>query len=465
MKKSDVCVIGGGPSGATIALKLAQFGYSVVLIEKDHQPRSSIGLSLTPGIHHWLELLGITEKINHADFSRAFTTHILWENDQPLIKEFVAHKAGYHVDRAVFDEMLLQSAIVAGVKVLRPCNLHQLTQTEIGEWEITLTHPQANKATLLAKFLVEATGRKSIVKGTKKAYLPKTIAIYAYWQQTKTTDSISFIEAGKDQWYWGAPVVQQGFMACIFSDPCAIKTASSVKAYYLENLKNATLFNQNLFNNKLSDITACSATPYVDNQPIAENYIKVGDAAFSMDPLSSQGVQKAIKSAFQGAIVVNTLLAKKENCDSAMAFYSNMITTEVIKNTEWTKQFYNRQNRYNESQFWEIRKDQSIKPYEEIKEDKISINKWDILTINPKAVIKTIPIVGAYIIETVDAIILEEHQEPFAFVRGIPIVELIKKMHNEQLMECVMVIKLYIPESNPMDVLKWLLYNKIMCKF
>ncbi len=464
MKKFDISVIGGGPAGACIAQKLAQFGYNVVLIEKETLPVSSIGLSLTPGIHHWLKLLGISEKINQAGFSITLTTHVLWENKQPLIKNYIKEKAGFHVDRAVFDEILIQSAISVGVTIMRPCALHHVSWTDADEWEIALSHSQVSNEIISAKFLVEATGRKTILNRTKKSYLPKTIATYAYWKQLDTVDAISFVEAGKNQWYWGAPVNNKGYLACIFSDPKTIKKASSIQTYYLESIANSTLFDSKLFNKQLSDIKVCSATAYVDNQPISKNMIKVGDSAFSTDPLSSQGVQKAMKSAFQGAIVVNTLLANKEKAESALAFYSNMITTEVINNSKWTKQFYNRQNIYCEGEFWKLRKDKLMTIDKVIDDKSITINKWDFLSINPCAVIKNIPIVGVQMIETIDAVILEDVEEPFVFFHNISIVKLIKQMHNKQLIECLIVISTFIPDSNPMDVLKWLLYNRVICR-
>src|SRR4051812_45926382 len=44
----DVLVIGGGPAGSTAAALLAQRGYRVTVLEKDHHPRFHIGESLLP---------------------------------------------------------------------------------------------------------------------------------------------------------------------------------------------------------------------------------------------------------------------------------------------------------------------------------------------------------------------------------------------------------------------------------
>jgi len=458
----DVCVFGGGPAGSTIAKKLAQFGYSVVLVEKEKFPRSHIGLSLTPGIHHWLEQLGIKEEIQKAGFIQATRSLVLWEDDQPIKKKFDQEKAGYHVDRGLFDDILLWSAVKEGVQLLQPCALRKLDQNKSGNWDMTLSHDSSSKS-ISAKMVVEATGRKSILKGSKKAYLPKTMATYAYWKLNSKVDHTSFIEAGKDQWYWGAPVGGFEYMACVFSDPEEIKKFASIREFYLNKIADSTLCSHLLEETELGEISVCSATPYFDSSPISQNHIKVGDAAFSMDPLSSQGVQKAIKSAFQGATVVNTLLSETKDSQAAIDYYSKMIETEVVKNTKWTKQFYNRQNRFKGGKFWDARKDHSIPTLDAEKEHSISIKKNDILVFNPKAYMTKVAVVGKDFIEYEKGIVVEGNDEPFVFIQNVSLVLLVEVMNGKSLKDGLRIIQLYMPRANPMEVLQWMVYNRVLC--
>ena len=48
--QTDVVVVGGGPSGATVSTLLAQNGLKVELFERDHFPRFHIGESMIPNI-------------------------------------------------------------------------------------------------------------------------------------------------------------------------------------------------------------------------------------------------------------------------------------------------------------------------------------------------------------------------------------------------------------------------------
>jgi flavin-dependent dehydrogenase len=59
----DVLVIGGGPSGATIAALLAERGRDVVLVEKARHPRFHIGESRLPLNMPLFEKLGVAEEV------------------------------------------------------------------------------------------------------------------------------------------------------------------------------------------------------------------------------------------------------------------------------------------------------------------------------------------------------------------------------------------------------------------
>ena len=56
--RPDVVVIGGGPSGATVATLIAKAGFRVQLLEREHFPRYHIGESLIPETFWVLERLG-----------------------------------------------------------------------------------------------------------------------------------------------------------------------------------------------------------------------------------------------------------------------------------------------------------------------------------------------------------------------------------------------------------------------
>lgn len=70
-----------------------------------------------------------------------------------------------------------------------------------------------------------------------------------------------------------------------------------------------------------SNVTVTDATPSLGDLLVSARHIKIGDAALSIDPLSSSGLQKAIRSAMAGAVVVNTLLRRPELAGAACRYH------------------------------------------------------------------------------------------------------------------------------------------------
>jgi hypothetical protein len=70
-------------------------------------------------------------------------------------------------------------------------------------------------------------------------------------------------------------------------------------------------------------ITACDATSRSANIHATIDILKIGDASLTLDPLSSQGIQHALASALQGAIVANTILVRPSMADAAAQFYND----------------------------------------------------------------------------------------------------------------------------------------------
>ncbi|WP_343670043.1 hypothetical protein [Chitinophaga sp.] len=416
MTKYDVCIFGGGPAGSAMAKRLIEMGYSVVVIEKVVFPRAHVGISLSPGVEHWLRVLKV-----EVDQSLSPRSLLLWENDEVVEKE-----GGWHVDRGWFDQLLLNAS---GARVIFG-NAYPIENIH-SEWDVYIEQ----ELLFSARFLVAATGRRPLLKGRRRAILPVTVAAYA------RCISQTFIEAGRDCWYWGG-----GGLSFVFADPGEVQQFSSVKDFFAEKMRVCRLMSLKDF----GEVNMCTATAYVDESPVGRNFIKIGDAVFTMDPLSAQGVQKALKTAVQGAVVVNTIL--KGDVSAGVAFYRNMISGEVSKHVRWTQQFYQSQGIY-ESNFWRQRSGQ-LSPLHP--DQVLAIRKEDVLIFNPNAEIVPVPVLGSEMIHYEYGVKLPDSDEPFVYVSEKPVVELIRQLDQRCVNEGIHLFG--------MEILRWLVYHRIMIK-
>jgi hypothetical protein len=171
----------------------------------------------------------------------------------------------------------------------------------------------------------------------------------------------SRVEAGTDAWYWGAPLPNGTFNAVVFLDAKqygqirSSDRSSSLEQIYCDLLSQTTLLKACLDGHLETPVTICDASSYLVESCIDQDWIKVGEAAFSIDPLSSQGVQMAIVTAFQGSIAVHTILTKPDRSEAAIAFYHNKLQETVARNRRTSAQLYAAQNLHPINAFWRDR--------------------------------------------------------------------------------------------------------------
>jgi hypothetical protein len=106
----------------------------------------------------------------------------------------------------------------------------------------------------------------------------------------------------------------------------------------------------------LNRIVARDATCLYASEPIGSDYVRVGEASYCLDPLSSTGVEKALQSALVGAIVAHTLLHHPERADPCARFYKERQQEAVSIHSAWTSQYYRDVERYADKSFWAVRR-------------------------------------------------------------------------------------------------------------
>jgi flavin-dependent dehydrogenase len=326
---AEICVIGGGPAGAAVAIRLARLGHDVVLIERSAFPRPRIGEALAPSIWTVLDVLGISDVVAQAGFVRATHSILRWAGDEQDVPQ-PPGRSGLMVDRGRFDAILLGRAKEAGVRVLQPARAKPPRASTSG-WIVPVECEQGEFC-VEAPFLVDAAGRYSNIRRTEPPTGPLTAALSGHWRDTSLVPGPSRVEAGASCWYWGAPRPDGAFCAMVFvdSEQCRGRRRD-IEAHYRERLSQSRLLSACLDGALEGGVRLHDATPHQSAVCVTANSIKVGEASFSLDPLSSQGVQAAMSSGIQAAIVVHTMLTRPEDTEAAKTFYRDACKDTVAR--------------------------------------------------------------------------------------------------------------------------------------
>jgi flavin-dependent dehydrogenase len=343
--ETDVCVVGGGPAGSTLAARLAEFGNDVLLIERAEFPRRHLGESLTPGVRPLLEAIGAGDVVIEAGASAVESVLVNW--DEGFRERTDPEAQGLLVDRGRFDTLLLEHARAAGVHVLQPAIFRDCSPFA-GGWRISVERG-GETICFSTRFLADASGRAFATRGRKRRTGARTTAFYAYWQGADLPRRPR-IEAGSDAWYWGVPLPDGIYNTLVFVDP---RTYGPNRFHEL--VGRSGLLEECRDISLVSPIQAADATPYIDEESVTHHSIKVGDAALSIDPLSSSGVQKAIQTALSGAVVANTLVRKPESRVAAMQFYRSSLAEASARHRRWAGEYYSVAAATRTGEFWRQR--------------------------------------------------------------------------------------------------------------
>lgn len=110
---ADVLILGAGAAGGAAAFHLAQYGHSVLVLERDRGERiKPCGGGMAASVQHWFPFPlapAVDEVIERVDFS--------WCLDDPVVAELPGSAPFWIVRRERLDQLLRDQAIVSGCRI------------------------------------------------------------------------------------------------------------------------------------------------------------------------------------------------------------------------------------------------------------------------------------------------------------------------------------------------------------
>ena len=340
----DVMVIGAGPAGTSCASRLAVLGYRVCIIERKQFPRQQIGESLSPGVQNIFAFLNANEVLEQALIFRQLSTNVIWETSSA--KSINSH-SNFIVDRSVLDKLMLERCMKQSVTSYCPADLIKLNRID-DKWHAIIKSAD-EIVNISASIVLDCKGRTGTRNEDRISTGPTSVGLCTHVPQ-RLFPLETNVEALDDCWIWGSPVSDGRYRIMVFVDP--LLTSLHEKQLVLETrILKSQLFKAGSGNFDSRSVQSFSVQTYAHRSPWNDMYFRLGESAFTLDPLSSTGVEKAMRLSLRMAVVINTIF-KTSNEFIGREYFLNEIVQDVSSHQRMANEFYTNTWCFDQSGFW-----------------------------------------------------------------------------------------------------------------
>jgi len=348
---THIAVLGCGPAGVTTALGLRRLGYAVTVIGEQRGYPVTEGVSARVcealhknGLHHALQTV-----------SAPVRRYAVWNG---TVRDTNTEGLVYRPD---FDAALALDLRTADVPLLhrRILELHR-----DGSGYTVVCAAVDKREEVSADFVVEARGRSAKLANRARVRGPETVSLGMNWR-SDAGQPFTAAASTEQGWMWLARNTQgQLFVQftthaknpLLPAKPDIPQLIDEQLQQQLQQLKQLQLPGLSMLNRiPTGEALARSSTPVLLQDPVGDNYLRVGDAAMAVDPLSGNGIFQSLSSALIAPAVINTLLQKPANAGLASDFYRQRLEQLFYRFARIGRDFYQLENRWQDSAFWQAR--------------------------------------------------------------------------------------------------------------
>jgi len=365
MHQCDVVIIGAGPAGATTALTLRKTypHLSLLMIEASNVHATRPGEILSDDARPILQQLTLMDFFKDQQHSPIASSDD--DNNQPAPQAFadLAPRNGWHLDRGRFDSMLSGYAAACGTSFFRG-SLHSVQFLADGRWQVTARSATAQQTTV-ARFVVDATGRHA--RFASEIGIPQLtydsmigiVRVIAFEEGTPVNDFKPMIEAFEHGWWYSALTWNKQLAIVAMTDADVEKRLqlTHIASWAEQMQQSPRTYARTQGMTMRGDLSIRAANTRCLHNTCGENWLAVGDAASSFDPLTSDGITRALQLGMQSAHAIGAHLSGKK---TAIKTYQAEMQSEFESNLLRRTEIYRSESRWKNSAFWTRRQSQPI---------------------------------------------------------------------------------------------------------
>lgn len=348
-------IAGAGPAGTAAAISLSDFAPNlrVALVDAPVANGVRVGETLPPRIEPILDHLKVRDAFAADGHRPSYRTVSAWGDEGLASNEFLfqAHQTGWRLDRARFDAMLLAKAAeratcIAGKAV-------DAAHTEAG-WRVRLDGGENHTA----RFLVDATGRGAVLarqNGVRFENLDRLVGIVVVFEGAADDGVGLLLETFADGWWYTAVLPGGRRIVACMSDADLVRSLGLNRSEGFMRALGATQHVRDAVANARP--AGAPALRPAGSRCIARDtalpLLCVGDAASCFDPVSGQGIFKALRSGVFASYAIGDWLLRAD--DAGLRRYRRLVKGEFTAYAKTLQEFYAMERRWAERPFWRRR--------------------------------------------------------------------------------------------------------------
>jgi 2-polyprenyl-6-methoxyphenol hydroxylase-like FAD-dependent oxidoreductase len=341
----DAIIVGARCAGSPTAMLLARKGYRVLVVDRATFPSDTIS-------SHVLHPLGAAALARWGLLDRLAATgcppiHTYTFDFGPFT---IAGSPGttdapvaYCARRTVLDKLLVDAAAEAGAEIREGFTVDELSVEDDRVVGITGHSASGGPVTERAGLVVGADGRHSIVaKSVRPDHYnerPELLAgYYSYWSGLPMNGRFeTYIRPKRG---FAAAPTHDGLTLTVGGWPFAEfeSNKKDVQGNFLKMFELAPEFAERIRGAKLVASFSGSPVPNFFRKPYGPGWALVGDAGYSKDPITAQGITDAFRDAELCAAAVDQAFSSARSFDAAMSDYQRTRDQQVLPMYDFTCQ-------------------------------------------------------------------------------------------------------------------------------
>lgn len=343
----DCLVVGAGPAGAALAGLLVRGGTSTLLVDDGALRQATAVETLLPAALSPLERCGLAAVVRAATTTDRRRHGARWDSEGIVWRDDA--RPGLCLRRGAFDDHLRAWAVAGGAVLARPARIRALPAAGTGEVAIELP---GRSQRVHVRAIAVATGRRAatLLAGARAVDRGPPTAAFAFTAPAAADHrELAMVVATADGWCWW--IGDDDGTANVVVTIDARTAGARVRAVVDRVLAAAGGPAATLVG--VRPRGAVRAT--LQSTATTRSVLLCGDAAATLDPLASQGTEKALVGAEAAALALRTALADPALRPLAFDHHARWEHALHRAHRATAAGFYARVQRYADQPFWRAR--------------------------------------------------------------------------------------------------------------